>query len=206
MAIKSSIPLKIEHEDKNVKITLNNIEKNVGIHDEEIKAFLRSRNIQALIVYHNKFVPTTANIKESRHTLELVIEELTRRWYEFESNDLDEFSPWLVSDFLDTVDFSHSVVTLEQSYDLEDFLARMLYHAVKNNPDTVSDEWFKTLFEKLRLQHVSSKTIGRLGNLPHCIRLRETYPKFSEKIIELFTFHALNLPKNGTNPFSTNYQ
>src|SRR5271169_4197136 len=100
--------------------------------------------------FNNNFAKSI--IKEPKNTYELILSEITRRRYEITLDDLDECSPWLVDEFLDGKDYTHSHSTHDED---EEFLARMLYHAIKNNPDTVSNDWFKELFSKLQFQHVT---------------------------------------------------
>jgi hypothetical protein len=107
----------------------------------------------------------------------LVVNELTRRWYDFnekhflENNELyddhEDISYCLVKNFLETKDYSHSDASIEQAMDLENFLVRMVCYFYKKKKDTqnLTDREkveFKHLFNMINFENVNFETLSLL--------------------------------------------
>lgn len=193
----SKLPLAICDTDaKTIKITFKTIKDNIGIHDDIIIKFLVGRSVCSLVMgltqlTESKNTGNNCNCKSDTNTCEcdatvlnLIINELTRRWYELTVDDIHEGGYQLVNAFLKTDNFSHSNVTEKQKEGLENFLARMIYHYFKGNPDASTDQ-FKYLFDMLHYDNLSLYSISCLVKIPQCLELCELYPDFSAKLLKI---------------------
>lgn len=195
-----------EDNKDNLIITFDTIGKHIGKNDDVIANFLARQNVGTIAMafkyVKNKNDDDDANAdnadddntlqKSKSHSVsirEVLLKELTRRWYMISIDSINECGYPLLSALLKTDDYSHSNASNVQKNDLEDFLARMVYNWFKNNP-VASILHFDHALSMLQSQHIKLNTFGKLVSLPQCVTLRKLSSEFSEKIISIFSFFA----------------
>lgn len=198
------IPLEIpDKKESTIRITFGSIEENIGKHDNEIKIFLQNKSLCALITYFEKINEMKFKCDDEQKydkVHNILIEEITSKWYNLTMEDFADTKYQLLDAFLSKTDYSNSKATDSQREDLEDFLARMVYHFFVNNPET-SLLLFDNVFKKIKLELITPKTLWYIIGLPQCAKLRSAQSDVSDKIIKALMVSTNNLPRTESSRF-----